>query len=154
MVAEKRVTRKFKFRFVKCKKYVVLCKRFTKKVWFERWHYGISPSDLRVRVVINLATRSIRTRMNNVLRLFQIVSAPLFCRTNLSPPQRLLLGIYNYKVASAWGRRERAFFFPPHDTKTPLRWKERTDSIVFTEIPRCLILEYTLPVSKVLLLLF
>ena len=87
--------------------------------------------------------------MNNVLRLFQIISAPLFCRTNLSPPQRLLLGIHNYKVASARGRRERAFFFPPHDTKKPLRWKERTDSIVFTEIPQCLILEYTLPVSKV-----
>ena len=32
MVAEKKVTPKFKLRFVKCKKYVVLCKRFTREV--------------------------------------------------------------------------------------------------------------------------
>ena len=32
MVAEKKVARKFKFPFVKCKKYEILCKRFTKEV--------------------------------------------------------------------------------------------------------------------------
>ena len=36
MVAEKQVTRKFKFPFVKCKKYEVLCKRFTKEAGFKR----------------------------------------------------------------------------------------------------------------------
>ena len=32
MVAENKFTQKFKFRLVKCKKDVVLCKRFTKEV--------------------------------------------------------------------------------------------------------------------------
>ena len=46
----------------------------------------------------------------------------------------------------------------PTKQKRPLRWKERTDKIfcgiVFTEIPQCHTLEYTLQVSKVLLFFF
>ena len=159
MVAEKRVTRKFKFRFVKCKKYVVLCKRFTREVWFGRYHHEISPSDVKVRVIINLATRSILTCMNNVLCLFQIISAPFFCRTNLSPPQRLLLGIHNHNVASPWGRRSRAFFFASPRHKRGLCGGKSALTkifcgIVLTEILQCYILEYTLPVSNVLLFFF
>ena len=97
--------------------------------------------------------------MNNVLCLFQIICAPLFCRTNLSPPQRLLLGIHNHKVASPWGRRSRAVFFASPRHKRGLcggnsALTKMFCGIVFTEIPQCHILEYTLPMSKVLLFFF
>ena len=55
--------------------------------------------------------------MNNVLCLFQIICAPLFCRTDLSPPQRLLLGIHNHKVAASGDVAHALSFLPPHDTK-------------------------------------
>ena len=70
-----------------------------------------------------------------------------------------LLGIHNHKVASQWGRRSGAFFFASPRHKRGLCGGKSALTkifcgIVLTEILQCYILEYTLPVSKVLLIFF